>query len=84
MLERESWGHLGELGGRWTLFRREGLGATERWFVREAVSKGRDLGCLGDAGRVWRHLGEIIRYLEGGRWVWGDNLGGWGSLGGEE
>lgn len=66
---------------------REGLGATEGLFVREAVSKERGLRHLGDPrvfARVWGHLGEVLWYLEGGRWVLGDSLGGWGSLGGEE
>lgn len=65
----------GELGGRWALFMREGLGATEGLFVREAVSKDRGLGHLGDPrvfGSIWEHLREVLWYLERGRWVLGE------------
>lgn len=78
-MERESWGCCGELGGKRMLFMREGLGAIEGLFVRGGVSKGRGLGHLGDArvfGTVWGCLGEILWYLEGGRWVLGHSLDG--------
>jgi len=51
--------------------------------VKEAVSQGGGLGQFGDAGvcgRVWGCFGEALRCLEGGRWVLGDSLGGWGRM----
>lgn len=51
---------MGPLGGRWVLFMRKGLGATEGLLVRDPVSQERGLGCLGHPGvfgRVWGHLG---------------------------